>query len=408
MDPLAIGNLPRRCAEVGTMDVRAIVVLGASQEFANTSEGCVAGTPLALADIVGKPVIVRLIENLKSNEINSVTVITDAAAKDWPTGTSTHATWLQAPVNQLWRCVEQTFVDGSNAGAELVLLLRIGAYTELNYSDLLQYHFERRAHVTCVVDEAGHSLDIYAISGSRRNDAAFLIRHHLREFRAGCQLYPYNGYLNRLATPQDLRNLAIDALMQRVQILPEGEQVKPGVWVGRGAQVHRRARVLSPAYIGAGARVRAAAVITRCTSLEHHSVVDCGTVVENVTTLPYTYLGAGLDVTHSVVGHSRLWNLKRNVEVEFVDARLIGEAPSNAPLRALGSLVSLASFLPAQLLRGIFAPSHREIPPSLPEAIQAPAAALESPAATMKASAPSVDAGEFPANLVIARRYGNE
>jgi hypothetical protein len=137
-------------------------------------------------------------------------------------------------------------------------------------------------------------------------------------------------------------------------------------------------------------------------------VVDCGTVVENVTTLPFTYLGAGLDVTHSVVGRSRIWNLKRNVEVEFADARLIGEAPSNAPLRALGSLMSLASLLPAQLLRGIFAPSHRECSPSLPEAIQAPAAALESPAATMKASAPSVDAGEFPANLVIARRYGNE
>lgn len=390
------------------MDVRAIVVLGASQEFANSSSEYVAATPLALADVVGKPVIFRLIENLKSNEINSITVVTDAATKDWPIGTSNCGTWLQAPADQLWRTVEQTFVDASQAGAELVLLLRVGAYTELNYSDLLQYHFERRAHVTCVVDQAGNSLDVYAISGSRRNDAAFLIRHQLRAFRTGRQCYLYNGYVNPLVTPHDLRNLAIDALMQRAQILPDGEQVKPGVWVGRGAQVHRRARILSPAFIGAGSRVRAAAVVTRCTALEHHSVVDCGTVVENVTTLPYTYLGAGLDVTHSVVGRSRIWNLKRNVEVEFADARLIGEAPSNAPLRALGSLMSLASLLPAQLLRGIFAPSHRECSPSLPEAIQAPAAALESPAATMKASAPSVDAGEFPANLVIARRYGNE
>jgi hypothetical protein len=408
VDPFAIGNLPRCCAEVGTMDVRAILVLGASQEFANTSQENLPGKSLALADIVGKPLIFRVIEKLKSHQINSINVITDAAAKDWPIGTAVHGTWLQTPADQLWRSVEQTFVDASHAGAELVLLLRIGAYTELNYSDVLQYHFERRTHVTCVVDQAGHSLDIYAISGSRRNDAAYLIRHQLREFRSGCQFYPYDGYVNRLATPHDLRKLAVDALMQRAQIIPEGEQIKPGVWVGRGAQVHRRARVLSPAYIGAGSRVRAAAVITRCTALEHHSVVDCGTVVENVTTLPYTYLGAGLDVTHSVVGQSRIWNLKRNVEVQFADARLIGEAPTNAPLRALGSLMSLASFFPAQLLRGIFAPSHREYPPSLPEAIRTPAAALESPAPTMKASAPSVDAGEFPATLVIARRYGNE
>jgi hypothetical protein len=408
VDPFAIGNLPRRCAEVGTMDVRAIVVLGASNFTCESPQEIIAGVPMAFADVLGKPVIFRVVENLKSNDVNSVTVITDAAAKGWPTGTATHGTWVQTPTDQLWRTVEQTFADASQAGAELVLLVRLGVYAELNYSDLLQYHFGRRTHVTCVVDQAGHSLDIYAISGSRRNEAAFLIRHQLREFRSGCRFYSFNGYVNPLATPLDLRNLAIDALMQRTHIQPEGEQIKPGVWVGRGAQIHRRARVLSPAYIGPGSRVRAAAVITRCTALEHHSVVDCGTVVENVTTLPYTYLGAGLDVTHSVVGHSRLWNLKRNVEVEFADARLIGEAPTNAPLRALGSLMSLASFVPAQLLRGIFAPSHREPSPCLPDAIRTPAAALESPAPKMKSSAPSVDAGEFPANLVIARRYGNE
>jgi hypothetical protein len=390
------------------MDVRAIIVLGAPNLSSEPPLELIAGTPIAFAHVLGKPVIFRVTENLKSNFINAITVVTDATPKAWPNGTATHGTWTHAPTAQLWRTVEQTFADASQAGAELVLLLRIGAYTEINYSDLLQYHCERRTHVTCAVDGSGHSLDVYAISGSRRNDAAFLFRHQLRELRAGCQFYPYNGYLNRLATPHDLRNLAIDALMQRAHIQPEGEQIKPGVWVGRGAKVHRRSRILSPTFIGAGSRVRASAVITRCSALEHHTIVDCGTVVENVTTLPHTYLGAGLDVTHSVVGHGRLWNLKRNVEVEFADARLIGAAAANAPLRALGSLVSLASVLPTQLLRGIFAPSHREPSPSLPEAIQAPAAALESPAATMKSSAPSVDAGEFPANLVIARRYGNE
>jgi hypothetical protein len=102
-----------------------------------------------------------------------------------------------------------------------------------------------------------------------------------------------------------------------------------------------------------------------------------------------------------------LFNLKRGVEVEFSDPRLVGEASAHAPLRALGSLLSLASFFPAQFLRGLFAPSHRECPASLPDAISAPAAAIEVPE-TIKASAPAVDAGEFPANLVIARRYGNE
>jgi carbonic anhydrase/acetyltransferase-like protein (isoleucine patch superfamily) len=390
------------------MDVRAIIVLGSSPEFADTTWEKLVGAPLAVADVLGKPVIFRIVDRLKASGVGAVAVITDTPTKDWPTRASTQGTWTFAAPDQLWRTVEQTFADSGPGGADVVLLIRVGAYADIPYSDFVQYHLERRRHVTCAIDGHGHPLDIYAIGGSRRNDGVYLVRHQLRKLRSGCEFYPFSGYVNHLTTIRDLRTLAIDALMQRVNIEPEGEQIKPGVWVGRGANIHRRARVLSPTYIGAGACVRAAAVVTRCSALEHHTVVDCGSVVENVSTLPYTYVGAGLDLAHAVVGHRRVWNLKRNVEVEFADARLIGEAPANAPLRVLGSLVSFARCLPAKLLRGIFVPSHRESPPSLPDAINAPAAALQAPAATMKASAPSVDAGEFPANLVIARRYGNE
>ncbi len=390
------------------MDVRAIIVLGASNSSAHTTTEYLAGAPIAFTDVLGKPVVFRVVDNLNASGISFISVITDAATKEWPTGSAIHGSWTQAALGQLWHSVEQTFTEQVQSGAELILLVRLGAYADVNYSDLLEFHTKGPEPITCVVDEAGHSVDTYVFDASKRNHAAYFFRHQLSKSRAACGTYIHSGYCNPLATPGDLRNLAIDALMQRVQIQPEGEELKPGVWVGRGAHIHRRARVLSPAYIGPASRVRAAAVVTRCCALEHHSVVDCGTVVENVTALPHTYLGAGLDVTHSVVGHSRLWSLRRNVEVEFSDPRLIGESRANAPLRTLGSLMSLASFLPAQLLRGIFAPSHREDSPSVPEAIRAPAAALETPATNAKSPAPSVDAGEFPANLVIARRYGNQ
>jgi hypothetical protein len=388
------------------MDVRAIVVLGAPNESYET----IAGTPIALCDVLGIPVVYRVLERLTAGGVGSIAVLTEAPPSAWPlgVGSSERGQWTQAAGDQLWRMAEQTFENFSHDGADLVLVVRIGSYSEVDYGDLVNFHLDRRNRITAVLDESGLPLDVYAITGSRRNDAAYMFRHALREFRVTGTSYEFRGYVNRLTSAHDLRNLAIDALMQRVGIKPEGEEIKPGVWVGRGAQVHRRARVLSPAYIGPGSRVRASAVVTRCSALEHHTVVDCGTVVENVSTLPYTYLGAGLDVAHSVVGRSRVWNLKRNVEVEFADARLIGEASANAPLRAIGSLLSLASFFPAHFLRGLFAPSHRECPPSLPDSLSKPAAALEASATTMKSSVPSVDAGEFPANLVIARRYGNE
>lgn len=389
------------------MDVRAIVVLGAPEESYET----IAGESYALADVLGAPVVYRVLDQLKATaEVSSITVVTEAPPSTWPQGATPEngrGTWVQAAGEQLWRTAEQAFEDHCQNGAEQILIIRIGAFTELDFGDVIKYHSQQSHHVTAVVDSQGVPLDIYVISGSRRNDAAYLFRHRLRQFRSRYEKYPFDGYTNRLTSPHDLRHLAVEGLMQRIRLKPEGTEIKPGVWVGRGAQIHRRSRVLSPAFIGAGCRVRAASVITRCSSLEHHTVVDCGTVVENVSTLPFTYLGAGLDVTHSVVGRSRVWNLKRNVEVEFADARLIGEASANAPLRALGSLLSLASFFPAQFLRGLFAPSHRECPASLPGAISTPAAALEAPA-SLKAAAPAVDAGEFPANLVVARRYGNE
>ncbi|HWR15805.1 MAG TPA: hypothetical protein VN577_13340 [Terriglobales bacterium] len=386
------------------MDVRAIVVLGAPSK---THES-IGGLPYALSDVLGKPIAFRIIEKLRDAGVERATVITEAPPSAWPTGTAEHGNWQQAAGDDLWRKAEAVFEEYSTAGADLVLFLRLGAYADIDFGDLMQFHNGRGSRITAVIDETGERLDIYAITGSRRNDAAYLFRHELKEFRQSCNSYLFTGYLNRLTSPHHLRALAVDALMQRVRIVPEGKQIRPGVWLGRGAQVHRRARVLSPAYIGAGSRVRAAAVVTRCSALEHHTVVDCGTVVENISTLPYTYLGAGLDVSHSVVGRSRVWNLKRNVEVEFSDPRLIGEASANAPLRALGGFLSLVSFLPAQVLRGVFASSHRECPPSLPDSIATPAAALEVPAKTKAPAAPAVDAGEFPANLAIARRYGNE
>jgi len=383
------------------MDVRAVVVIGDHSDGNSQS-------PYALADVLGKAVVFRVVEQLQSRDIHDVTVITDVACEKWPTGTAAHGSWIHAPGEQLWKSIEHTFDALVQNGAEIVLVLRLGTYTELDYHNLLRFHVARHPHITSVVDSHGVPLGIYAISASRRNHAAQLFRHRFQQLRCTCEHFLFDGYTNHLSSPNHLRQLAIEGLMQRIQLRPEGEQVKPGVWIGRGAQVHKRARVLGPSFIGAGSRVRAAAVVTRCTALEHHTVVDCGTVVENTTTLPYTYLGAGLDVTHSVVGHSKLYNLKRGVEVEFSDPRLVGQASSRAPLRAAGSLLALASFFPAQLLRGLFASSQRECPASLPEAIATPAAALESTAPIKAKTAPAVDAGEFPANLVIARRYGNE
>jgi carbonic anhydrase/acetyltransferase-like protein (isoleucine patch superfamily) len=145
-----------------------------------------------------------------------------------------------------------------------------------------------------------------------------------------------------LSTPHDLRRVAQDALLQRCGIQPNGHEVRPGVWVSPSASVHPRARVVGPAYIGAHSRVRSGVVITRYTSIEHHCEVDRGTVVENATILPHTYLGSSLDIAHSIVNGNVMVDVRRAVEVEIGDRSLIDStsplrdrAPGRLPMRSL-------------------------------------------------------------------------
>ena len=390
------------------MDVKAILITGVQQPGVQSGGGApefVAGAPIATLDVLGSPLVVRVAEQLLAGGVSSVAIVSDADAS-CPAALRRDAAranvrFISAGGAQLWRECESIFQEFTDA--ELVIVWRMGAYAELDLGELVQAHIHQRSRVTQVCDPAGEGLGIFAISGSRRNDAAFLFRHNLQESRTPCSTYAAHGYSNRLRTAADLRRLTVDALHLRNRIHPIGREIKPGVWLGRGARIQKGARVLAPGYIGPYSLVRTSAVLTRCSVVEQHSQIDCGSMIEDSTILPFTYVGAGLDACHSIVGNRRLLSLRRNVEVEITDPRLSGMVSENAGVRTAVSMGALFSFLPRQIFRGVFAKSHRE-PPSLPEAVQTPSAALRE-TGTLQ---PSPDATQFPANMAVARRYGNE
>jgi NDP-sugar pyrophosphorylase family protein len=98
-----------------------------------------------------------------------------------------------------------------------------------------------------------------------------------------------------------------------------GKEIRPGVWIDEGAKVHRRARIVGPAYIGRRSALRADTLITRCSSVEKDCCVDYGTVIENSSLLPNTHVGIWLDVCHAVASGNRLFSLGRNVGIEISD-----------------------------------------------------------------------------------------
>ena len=224
------------------------------------------------------------------------------------------------------------------SGSRTAIVMQASKYVELDVAGMLRFHVASGQPATFAQDAIG-PLGI-AMVGNESTE------HLMIPDQQAPQSFPFDyihlQYANRLSTPQDLRRLAQDALLQRCSIRPNGSEVRPGVWVAPSARLHSRVRIVGPAYIGAHTRLRSGVVITRCTNIEHHCEVDRGSVVENATLLPHTYLGSSLDIAYSIVSRNLMVNIKQAVEVEIGDRALAGStsplprpAPMPMPVRSL-------------------------------------------------------------------------
>jgi NDP-sugar pyrophosphorylase family protein len=220
-------------------------------------------------------------------------------------------------------------------GIDLLLLIRMSAYTDLNFRELLQFHAKTHSLFTRVYGDKG-ALDIALV------DAALLRNHRDRHRTTHSDDTPpeerfvYRGYVNLLNHPHDFRKLVKDGLRGRCGLHPVGTEVRAQVWLGPGAEVDSSAVIRGPAFVGAGSRISAFCTVVGVTAIEHGCAIDCGSFVSESCILQNTYVSIGLDVRRSIVLHNRLFHLDRNVEVAC-DARLIGPiAKARAGLKIKG------------------------------------------------------------------------
>jgi hypothetical protein len=347
---------------MGKMDIRGLLLVN-SGDYREDDSAFLASGPLGALDIAGKTPLERIAERLQQYGIAPVTAIIENNSQEALDGNLRVAAvnCVTTSNNRFWRTAESAFNDMAQAGAELVVLVRLGAYAEIDFEKLVQFHLDRGSRVS-QVSHAGNKLDVFCVSASRRNDAASLFRSRLSRCRSECPMMEHTGYVNYLSGPRDLRQFAIDILTRQAQTCPAGEEIKPGVWMDRKAMVEKGARILAPAYVGAHARIRAGAVVTRCSSIEHHAQVDCGTVVENASVLPYCYIGAALDLAHSVAGMRQVANLRRGVTVEVPDPKLIDLVSASSGRNLLTSTAEFLTYLPRVAMQGLFAGGKRRQP----------------------------------------------
>ena len=303
--------------------------------------------PLACLEILGRTTAERMLERLLHEDLAFVSVLVDANVSPLVSAI-TRSSGNSDKVNiqvvaDVWSAVTETLKSYSEGGIDHAVIATASAYVECDLQDLLQFHRERRHAVTRGFDSQG-ALEFWVVDSDRADEVglAFLSPH---PDASAASFYCVKPYVNRLATPRQLRQFVTDVLRGKCEARPSGRETRPGVWVDDGAQLHKRARIVAPAYIGRGSRIREDTLITRCSNIESYSCVDYGTVIEDSSILANSYVGIWLDVSHALVHGNKLLNLERDVMLEFSDGSLVRENTISKAMRRESALPVTAGSL---------------------------------------------------------------
>jgi NDP-sugar pyrophosphorylase family protein len=287
--------------------------------------------PLACIDVMGRSMMERIVERFVRAGVDVVSVLVPSAMAHavQPCSVPFENLKIQvvADVNS---AVTQKLRDFSREGIEHAFVVSANLYSEADLLDLFYFHREAKQIATPALDSEG-ALNLWVVDCDKAHHTN--LEELLEPAEPIAASYFIRDYVNRLEHPRDLRRLVSDALRGRCALRPAGVEQKPGIWVGEGAEIHRRARIVAPAYIGRASKIQEDTLITRCSSIERDCYVDYGTVIEDSSILANTHVGIWLDVCHSVVKGSRLLSLGRNVILEISDRsimRPVGSAREEA------------------------------------------------------------------------------
>jgi NDP-sugar pyrophosphorylase family protein len=312
----------------------AIVVIAAQESIfsqslgqspANVSaeapEAALVEEPLACVEILGRTITERMIERLVRTGVESVFVILEQEAACHLTSLRTAFANVKVEVAyDAIAAISEKLGEYSQSGIDYCFVVSASTYVENDLLDLFYFHRESRQAVTRAVDPEG-PLSLWVVDCAKAQRCP--VERLLSQEKGHATSYFVRGYVNRLRHPRNLRRFAVDSLCGRCEARPSGKEIKPGVWVDEGADIHRRARLVAPAYIGRGVNVREGTLITRCSAVEAGSRVDSGSVIDDTSVFANTEVGICLDVCHAVVSGNRLLSLERNCMLEIHDASLL-------------------------------------------------------------------------------------
>lgn len=342
------------------MGLGAIVVIGTEDSIFSRSlgrpaddrveapgEAALLEQPLACVEILGRTVAARTIERLVRAGVESVYVVVEQEVACHLSSFRTAFENVTVQVaSDTTAAVSLKLGEYAQSGIDHCLLASSDTYAETDLLDLFYFHRESQHAVTRAFDPEG-PLSLWVVDCAKAQ--RFSVERLLAEKKNDATSYFARGYVNRLRNPRDLRRFAADSLCGRCEARPSGKEIKPGVWVDEGAEIHRRARLVAPVYLGRGVKVREGTLITRCSAVEAGSRVDSGSVIDDTSILANTEVGICLDVCNAIANGNRLLSLKRNCVLEVHDANLLRStvldriSPSGLRIRGLKAETGIAA-----------------------------------------------------------------
>ncbi len=300
-----------------------IVVANPGGTLARKPEGgdVLRGESLSCIDVVGRSIAERSIERYLSAGVDVVSVlIQEPAFGDLSSFHVTSSKVTTFVVTDLNSAIANRLQEYSDRGLERSFVQWTDVYAETDLLDFFYYHRASKLPVTWAFNSEG-PLPMCVVDCE--NPPAIDFETAAEQLAKNAASYLIHGYVKRFAQPRNLREFAADMLQGRCETRPSGHESKPGIWIDAGADIHRGARIVAPAYIGRASKIMDDTLITRLSSVERNCCVDCGTVIEDSSVLPNTQIGIWLDVCHAVVSGSRLLSLSRDITVEVSDPHLI-------------------------------------------------------------------------------------
>jgi NDP-sugar pyrophosphorylase family protein len=176
-----------------------------------TSLASISPKPAALLEILGEPILHRMVEVLRRGQVELIYLVVDEIFRDCEVVRKLSRERIQilsAPAKALPALIESAVKRCSEHGVENVVLMEASAYIELDFKDFLQAHQSGNQRLTLAYDESG-PLPVALVSSSEPELAASVFQRNLRFPQATTQ-YLHRGYANRLKNAQDLRLLAQD------------------------------------------------------------------------------------------------------------------------------------------------------------------------------------------------------